>query len=96
MTIIRPKKSREARVNPVLLLGVCCMIALAAANVVAYDRIVGVTRSITTEKKSFEDMHEKNVDLKNKWYQALDRDNMKAFVEEYGFVKVSSPGYLPS
>ena len=82
--------------SPALVLVICCIIALAAANVVAYDSIVGVTRRVAMEKKSLENARDENAELKKRWYQALDQDSLKAFVEEYGFVKVSSPGYLPS
>ncbi len=96
MTIIRPKRSKETRVNPALALGVCCIIMLAAGNVIAYDKIVGITSKVATEKKSLDNARGKNVELKKQWYQALDQESLKAFVKEYGFVKVSSPGYISS
>lgn len=69
---------------------------LAAANVVAYDRVVGMRSGMQAEQKTLESAQAKNATLKKQWYEAVDTDNLKALVKEYGFVKISSPGYLPS
>lgn len=82
--------------QPAIPIAICCIMILAAANVVAYDRIVGVRNDIKTEQKALETVQARNAALKKQWYEAVDTDNLKALVKEYGFVKIASPGYLPS
>ena len=96
MTIIQPKKTRRAFISPALAALTCGIIFLAATNVVAYDRIVGTEHSVAERKTALESAHAENTELKKQWYQALGDTNIKTLVKEYGFVKVASPGYLPS
>ena len=96
MTIIQPKRSKRRAIQPAIPVAICCIMILAAANVIAYDRVVGVRSDIKTEQKTLESAQAKNAALKKQWYEAVDTDNLKALVKEYGFVKIASPGYLPS
>ena len=82
--------------SPLLGIMICAMIALAATNVVAYERIVSLGRAADMQKKTFETARAENAELKKKWYETLGEENMRALVKEYGFVRISKPGYLPS
>ena len=96
MTILRPKKNRRPVMSPLLCAMICAMIALAAMNVVAYERIVSLDRAANAQRKTLETARAENAGLKKKWYETLGEENMRALVKEYGFVRISKPGYLPS
>ncbi len=96
MTIIRPKGNKKTFINPTLVVATCGIIILAAANVVAYDRIVSREHTISDQKKTLESTRIDNAELKQKWYQARSESTINALVKEYGFIKVTSFGYLPS
>lgn len=73
-----------------------CIIALTAANAIIYTKTVAVKHNVQTEQKSFESARNENATLKNNWYEAVDEHNIQTLVQEYGFVKITSPHYLPS
>lgn len=96
MTIIHPKKIKRAKTNPVLLLGLLFIVALTGANAIVYTKTVAVEHDVQTGRKSLDAARAENASLKNGWYEAVNGANMERLVQEYGFVKITSPRYLPS
>lgn len=96
MTIIHPKQIRKHKKSPLLISGLLLVIALTAANAIVYTKTVAVKYDVQTEQKSFESARAENAKLKNNWYEAVDETNIQTLVKEYGFVKITSPRYLPS
>lgn len=77
-------------------IAICAIMIATAGNVVAYGRMTDVRREIAAERKALDAARTENADLKKRWYEALDADNLKDLVGEYGFVKIAAPEYLPS
>ncbi len=83
-------------INPALIVATGSIIILAVINVITYDRIVGRERALSEQKRTLEAARAENTELKKQWYQTLDEKNITTFAQEYGFIKIISPGYLPS
>lgn len=96
MTIIHPKKRRQSKTNPLLVTGLLMVVALTAISAIVYTKTVAVEHSVRTIELSFENARAENAALKNSWYDATDETNIQTLVKEYGFVKITSPRYLPS
>jgi hypothetical protein len=96
MTIIHPKKIQRSKTNPVLIIGLIFIVALTGLNAIVYTKTVAIEHDAQTQKKSFDAARTENAALKNSWYEAVNGTNMERLVKEYGFVKITSPHYLPS
>lgn len=96
MTIIHPKKTRQSKTSPVMVMGLLLVVALTALNAIVYTKTVTVEHGVRMERKSLESAQSENAALKNSWYEAVDEKNIQTLVMEYGFVKITSPHYLPS
>lgn len=96
MTIIQPKKIKRSKANPIIIFGLLFVIALTGVNAIVYTKTVAIEHDTTIQQKSFEDVRAENASLKNSWYEAVDANNIQTLVKKYGFVKITSPRYLPS
>lgn len=96
MTIIHPKKIQRKKTNPVLVIGLICIVALTGLNAIVYTKTVTVVHDTQAAQKSLDAAQSENTVLKNSWYEAINGTNMERLVKEYGFIKVISPHYLPS
>ena len=96
MTIINPRKSKRPLANPFMLFALLAMMLCVSASVALYGQTVSLKRAVHAEEGRFEAAQATGADLKRKWYQAFDAENLATLVKAHGFVKVSSPKYLPS
>ncbi len=94
MTIIEPNK-HKFRIN-LALLGMALVVAGGAlASIFFYSDTVNLRHAIQEATKAVEALRAKNAEERSELYAALDADRLSATALELGFVKETSPRYLP-
>ena len=96
MTIIHPKKIRRSKTNPTLVIGLLFIVCLTGLNAIIYTKTVATEHDVQIEQKSLDATTVENASLKNSWYEAVNGTSMERLAKKYGFVKITSPRYLPS
>jgi hypothetical protein len=78
------------------LLGVILLVlGGAAASVLLYTQTVNLRHEITASKQELEELREANAEYRSDLFAALDAERLSAVALELGFVRESSPRYIP-
>ncbi|MBI2011030.1 MAG: hypothetical protein HYS89_02255 [Candidatus Colwellbacteria bacterium] len=89
MTIIQPNKYQDVR-RLALILG-SVTIATIAVVVFSYIETVNLRHELSRGNESLEEMKVQNAELKNKFYNLVDNNNLEQLAAEKGFVEDRNP-----
>lgn len=70
------------------------IIAFGACAIALYNQTVNLEHGLQAERRTLENLHAANTELKNKFYQAIDMQNLQTIIKERGFIKITAPHYL--
>jgi cell division protein FtsL len=89
MTILQPNKYRDIKKLCVVLGSI--LISVTLMGVFLYSHTVSLKHDLAKFKKDFEESEVANADLKNKYYDLVDADNLEKLAEENGLIQDENP-----
>lgn len=89
MTIIQPNKNKDL-IKTIFLLGLLLGTTIIY-GVFVYLQTVGLRHDLEIHKAELEKMHLENAEIKNKFFQLVDSDNLEKLAKEKGLVQEKNP-----
>ena len=96
MTIFQPHKKQSPFFTVSLVFMLALLIIFGALNMFIYNETVDLQYAIQAEGNTLQELRSTNTALKSTLYQTLDARNLKALVEQKGFIKITAPQYVSS
>ena len=89
MTIIQPNKHKEIK-RLTVSLGAFIVVSILVWMFV-YMQTVNLSHDLARAKNRLEEMKEENAELKDRYYNLVDADNLERLAAERGLVKDKNP-----